>query len=67
MRDHTRVIRKRLDEIEAEQKRMFAENNRLLQAGRTILGYLHTLSTGKSANAEELRKIKAAAKVFRRL
>jgi hypothetical protein len=66
MREPLKVIRKRLLEIEADERRRTKEIDDLRRAGRVLVGYMLTLAQGGIADPADGRKIKAAVKLFGR-
>lgn len=67
MREHGRIIRKRLDALENEAARAVADAAALMEAGRVLLWVLHLFNDGKTIPERDIDKVKAAMKRFGRI
>lgn len=67
MKRHLDVIEDRLKEARKEYDDLRAENDRQLRAGRTLTEYLVMLAEGAKVTPADLKDVRAAAKLFRRI
>lgn len=62
MKDHARVIRKRLSEIEKEQDELRKERDDMRRAGQHLLHYLYLLGKGETPDKQVVKDIRWAQK-----